>query len=382
MASTSRSKRILKGEKIKALLLISGLMYGGGQKVVLDLLREAQRRNELDVQLTLLGCRESVLQQAAAHVIPYDGRYNRLTTLLPTAWRLRTQLKDSRPAVIHTHGWDADIIGWLSILGSTTRQIIHLHITSEWLGSSRLTHRVRRFLTRLAFARRGTVLVAVSNAVRRHWARRLPWDAETIVTVHNGVDAEYYTEIHSREGLARKMPTIGVVARLAPMKGIEYLLEATAELAAQYPAIRLRIAGEGHLKEDLQNRASKLGLAGKVEFLGRVQDMKSFYGSINVLVLPSISTEGLPLVVLEAMAAALPIVATTVGGTPEVVRDGQDGFLVPPKDVKALTNALQKLLIDEVGCRRMGKNARQHVYEKFSLTKFAGAIFATYLNAV
>ena len=110
---------------------------------------------------------------------------------------------------------------------------------------------------------------------------------------------------------------------MEPMKGIEYLLDATAKLVTEFPKIRLRIAGEGNLKDYLRNKAKELGLSGNVEFIGRVQDMKPFYGSIDVLVLPS-HTEGLPLVVLEAMAAALPIVATTVGGTPEVIRDGQD----------------------------------------------------------
>lgn len=357
-------------------------MYGGGQKVVLDLLREAQRRDELDVALTLLGCREPVLQQAAAHVVPYDGRYNRLTTLLPTAWRLRTQLKDSRPAVFHTHGWDADIIGWLATLGSATRQIIHLHITPEWLESTRMTHRVRRLLTRLAFSRHRTVLVAVSNAVRQHWARLLPWEAKNIVTVHNGVDTADYAAVGGRDSPSDKSPTIGVVARLEPMKGIEYLLDATARLVTKYPKIRLRIAGEGHLKEDLQNRASKLGLAGKVEFLGRVQDMKPFYGSMDVLVLPSISTEGLPLVVLEAMAAALPIVATTVGGTPEAIRDGQDGLLVPPRDPAALAEAIRRTLADGALRQRLGQNARRRVSANFSIARCANAVFELYRDSV
>ncbi len=367
---------------MKVTLLISGLMYGGGQKVVLDLLREARRRNGLDVELTLLGCRESVLRRAAAHVVPYDGRYNRLATLVPAAWRLRTQLKDDRPAVIHTHGWDADIIGWLANLGSATRQIIHLHVTPEWLASNHLTHRVRRNLTRLAFARRGTVLVAVSNAVSQHWARLLPWEAKDIVTVHNGVDTADYASASARDIPFDKCRTIGVVGRLARMKGIEYLLEAIADLAAEYPTICLRIAGEGNLRDDLRSKADRLGLSGNVEFLGRVQDMKSFYGSIDLLVLPSISTEGLPLVVLEAMASALPIVATTVGGTPEVIRDGQDGFLVPPRDPSALAEAIRRMLFDGKLRQRLSQSANERVNADFSVARCANAIFELYRNSV
>ena len=363
---------------MRVVLLISGLMYGGGQKVVVDLIRELRHRNELDVRLILLGCREPILRQAATQVVPYDGRYNRLTTLLPTAWHLRTQLKDSEPAVLHTHGWDADIIGWLAVLGGRTRQIIHLHVTPEWLGSTRPTHRVRRFLTRLAFARHRTALVAVSNAVRGHWAKLLPWGAEDIVTVHNGIDADSFAAVAPKNAQSGTSRTIGVVARLAAMKGIEYLLDAVAELVAKHPNIRIRIAGEGRLKENLHKRTSELGLAGRVEFLGHVPDIKCFYGSIDVLVLPSIHTEGLPLVVLEAMAAALPIVATTVGGTPEAIRDGHDGLLVPPADAAALANALDRLLADALLRRRLGESARRRVVRDFSMAKCAHAIFDLY----
>jgi glycosyltransferase involved in cell wall biosynthesis len=360
------------------MLLISGLMYGGGQKVVLDLLGELRHGSGLDVQLTLLGCREPALRQAATHVVPYDGRYNQLTTLLLTAWRLRNQLKFGPPGVLHTHGWDADIIGWLAILGLKTRQIIHLHITPVWVKSTRLTHRVRRFLTRLAFARRGTVVIAVSNAVRDHWARLLPFDAGDIVTVHNGIDTAFYATPGSRNDQPNKDPIIGVVARLEPMKGIEYLLDAAANLVTDYPRIRLRIAGEGSLKDDLENRVNELGLAGNVEFLGRVRAMKSFYGCIDILVLPSISTEGLPLVVLEAMAATLPIVATTVGGTAEVIGDGRDGLLVPPRDPAALADAIRRLLSDKALRQRLGDSAKRRVVANFSIAKCANSVIDLY----
>lgn len=363
---------------VKVVLLVSGLMYGGGQKVALGLLRELRLTNGLDVRLILLGCREPTLEQAASHVMPYDGRYNRLTTLLATAWRLRNHLKTDRPDVLHTHGWDADLIGWLSIVGRRTRQVIHLHVTPQWLESRRPIHRARRFLTRRAFARRCTTLIAVSNAVREHWAKLLPWSESLIATVHNGVDSDFCPVPEIRGDNPGDGPVLGAVSRLAPMKGLEHLLDALPGLRAEYPQIRLRIAGDGGLKEDLHRRASALGLDGSVEFLGHVQDMKTFYGSIDLLVLPSIHTEGLPLVVLEAMAAGLPVVATTVGGTPEVVRDGREGLLVPPGNSAALADAIGRLLADAPLRRRLGECARRRVVQDFSMAKCANAVLGLY----
>ena len=363
---------------MRAALLISGRMYGGGQKIVLDLLRELRSKNGLDIRLVLLGCREPELERAASHIVPYDGRYNRLSTLLLSARRLRTHLSADRPDVLHTHGWDADVIGWLALLGTRIRHLVHLHVTPEWLDSRRRKHQFRRFLTRRVLARPRTQTIAVSSAVRAHWAEHLPWDPASVAVVHNAVNPARFPSTIPGAGQRYARPTLGTAARLEPMKGIEYLLDAMVKLTAEHPGLRLRVAGEGSLKESLQNRIIELGLARNVEFLGHVQDMRSFYHSIDVLVLPSIHTEGLPLAILEAMAAELTIVATTVGGTPEVVRDGVDGLLVPPEDSQALGNAIARLLADPSLRQRMGGSANERVRSQFSMARCANAVFELY----
>lgn len=177
---------------------------------------------------------------------------------------------------------------------------------------------------------------------------------------------------------ARTVPVIGVAARLVPMKGLEYLLDVLGELARSRIAFRLRVAGEGELRGSLEERCRRLGIAQQTLFLGHVHDMPAFYHSIDLYALPSVSTEGLPLGVLEAMASGLPVVVSRVAGVPEAVRDSIDGLVVPPRDVEALSVALTRLLTDPQGRRAMGNAGRERTVAHFSLEHSSRQIFQLY----
>jgi glycosyltransferase involved in cell wall biosynthesis len=142
------------------------------------------------------------------------------------------------------------------------------------------------------------------------------------------------------------------------------------------PPFELRLAGEGHLRARLEEQAARLGIADRVRFLGLVADMPAFYQGLDVFVLPSVSTEGLPLTVLEAMASGLPVVATTVGGTPEAITDGESGLLAPPGDAGALAVALRRVLDDEALRGRLGAAAREAVLARFTLGRFCQDVLA------
>lgn len=342
----------------------------------MDLADEAKRIG-VPVFVILLGRKTDHFDRFSPLIVAYDGRYNRMGTLLGTAWRLRRVLQASKPAILHTHGWDADIIGWLASQGTSIRQIAHQHVMLNWLESPRFKHRVRRGLTRAAFARPQTRLVAVSEAVRQYWATRLPCDANLIQVIRNGVDVERYRPEDKPRNRNVAMPVIGVAARLGPMKGIEYLLEAVAMLAREGRAFQLKIAGTGSHREALERRAQDAGIVQRTTFLGHVEDMADFYRSLDIFTLPSL-TEGMPLTVLEAMATGIPAVASAVGGIPEAVRDGLDGLLVAPADTDALTSALRRLLVNQELTRRMGESARLWAVEAFSLERFCHEVLELY----
>jgi glycosyltransferase involved in cell wall biosynthesis len=343
-----------------------------------DLAKAAEGSELKGIQICVLGKKILLFDRFSPRIVDYDGRYNRIVTLLKTARRLRKVLKAERPSILHTHGWDADIIGWLSNWGLEIKHIAHLHVAPEWLHSRGISHRVRRLLTRQAFGRPGTWLVAVSVAVMRHWVAFLPWKDEEIRVIRNGIDVSCFQPSINLRCTDNEPVVIGVAARLAPMKGIEYLLDALGILAREGLTFRLKIAGEGGHRAILESCVQEAGIGNQTLFLGHLENMPAFYHSIDIYVLPSISTEGLPLGILEAMASGLPVVATAVGGASEAVRDGLDGLLVLPRSSEALALALRKIINDKKLRRRMGEASRQRAVAAFSLERFAGEIFKFY----
>lgn len=346
-------------------MIVSGRMYGGGQRVATDLSGVAERQGDA-VRIVFLGVNSSLYVTERTMTVPYDGRYNHIVSLGRTAYKLRRQVSRERFAIIHTHGWDADVIGWLAVRGLKVPQLVHLHVKPAWLKSRKLKHAIRRYLTRCVLCDERTRVVAVSNAVRRYWAKFLPIEESSVRTIHNGVDVSVYrSDCGGFAGTANPL-VIGAAARLVAGKGVEYLLEAIARLVGEGHAVRLRIAGDGGLRRALEHRARDLRVSEAVEFLGHVEDMPSFFRSIDIFVCPSFS-EGMPIAVLEAMAAAIPIVATNVGGIPEAVNDGVEGFLVSPGDSDELASALHHLISDTRLRYTMGLAAANCVQGKFTI---------------
>lgn len=365
-----RIERVLKVD-----LVVSGLMFGGGQRVVCDLATRIALRYS-GSKIILLGGVPPEFEYLAPVVVQYDGRYDRPWSVLKTACCLRRVLGARTGGMVHTHGWDADVIGAFAFLSSKKEQLVHLHVTPDWLQSTVFRHGIRRWITKRVLGSSRTRIVAVSDAVRRHWASGLGLDPDSIRVIRNGVDVKHYRPAQSNE--PRPIPIVGVAARLAPMKGIAYLLEALGLMALEGEVFHLKIAGTGNLRQSLEQQCGALGIADRVEFLGHVEDMPAFYRDIDIYALPSISTEGLPLGVLEAMASGVPVLATTVAGTPEAVRHGVDGLLVPPRDAQSLVEALRQLFASRDLRCKMGTAGRVRAVESFSLDRFTGEVFDLY----
>ncbi|MBI1173627.1 glycosyltransferase [bacterium] len=163
---------------------------------------------------------------------------------------------------------------------------------------------------------------------------------------------------------------VAFVGRLAPVKGVPLLLEAFATLRARHPEARLTVAGDGEARSRLEARAKALGLEGAVHFAGYLDEpaVARLLDEADMLVLPSFA-EGLPVVLMEALASRIPVIATQVAGVPELVQDGISGFIVPPGDVEALTERLDRLLSDPALCRAMGEAGRAKVEAEFDVAR-------------
>jgi glycosyltransferase involved in cell wall biosynthesis len=254
-------------------------------------------------------------------------------------------------------------------------------IIDHWHGFTRFS-RKRRLVCRVLGRFTGLSL-GVSRGVKDYLLEELGLDPAKVRVVENGVDvaaidaARPGKAVRRELGLPEGVPVIGLVARLDHWgKGHRELFEAMAFLMERHP-VRALIVGGGRRMEEVRQSAESLGLGGVVHFLGPRPDVPDLLNAMDIFVLPS-SSEGLSLALLEAMAAGLPVIATAVGGTPEVVTDGENGLLIPPRDAGSLAAALERLLTDPAGAQRLGATARAHVREHYSLDRLGREINEIY----
>ena len=285
--------------------------------------------------------------------------------------RIARLLRRSRVDLVHAHGHFAvNVVTRVAGRLAGVRVLSHMHIENAFRagGPSRTAQiALDNATARLCFA-----IVAVSDATRLVLIRQ-GYPADRLVTVHNGIEPAAQAEpVCLADG-----PTILEVARLADVKGQGTLIAALTGLGATAVFVGRDLEQGGAYEAELRADAERHGVAGRVLFAGYRSDVPALLAGCDVLCLPS-RIEGLPLVVLEAMAQARPVVATAVGGTPEVVVDGETGFLVPPDDVEALADALARVLDDPERARRMGEAGRARVEREFSLAAAAERVLSLY----
>ena len=220
-------------------------------------------------------------------------------------------------------------------------------------------------------ARLNTHRIAVSRAVYRMLVERHILPPEKITLIPNAVELPV-PAVHPREAMQARFgfspeDVVAVTAaRLAPPKGHRYLLDALPLLLPDFPHLRLLLLGDGEERAALEAQRDALGLRGYVIFAGSVGGVPELLAGCDLFVLPSL-WEGMPVALLEALAAGLPTLATRVAGTPEVIRDGETGLLVPPRDPAALADGLRRLLTDDALCARLAEAGPAHVRAHYDI---------------
>ena len=277
--------------------------------------------------------------------------------------RLEQWLRTVRPDVVHVHSGT-----WLKTARAARRagvpRVIH---TAHGLLDREPWHGM--LLKRLA-ARSTDHVVAVSSALQQEIARQISRPAESVKLIPNGIDTSRFQPgarvgtLRERLGIAGDAKIVGNVARLQDVKNHALLLEAFAPLARRVPDSQLVVVGEGPLREELLGSAMKLGIAGRVHFIGAEDDTAPLYREFDVYVLPS-KAEGTSMSLLEAMASGIPVVASAVGGTPDLLAHGARGRLVPPGDAAALEQGIFEALTDPSAARVAGV-ARRDVIREYS----------------
>jgi sugar transferase (PEP-CTERM/EpsH1 system associated) len=300
---------------------------------------------------------------------------------LPTFGRLVRLLRRLRPDVVHTRNW-ATFDGVVAARLAGVSRIAHGEHgrdISDPEGRHRRRNTFRRLLAPLV--RR---FVTVSDDLQRWLVHDVGIAASKVTRIHNGVDTDRYAPRDRRASRAAlQLPldrtVIGTVGRLDPVKDHASLLRAFAALSGRDPDSILVIAGDGPCRDELQALAVSLGLTPRVRFLGVRHDVAAVLPSFDVFVLPSIA-EGISNTILEAMAAGLPVIATRVGGNPELVVDGETGRLVPREDPERLAAAIAGYVVDAALRSRHGDQARRRTLEQFSLAAMRDAYARLYVE--
>ncbi len=281
---------------------------------------------------------------------------------------LAALLHRERFDVLHAHKFGSNL--WGALIGSACRVpviVAHEH-TWSYSGDS-----LRMWLDGHVIGSLATRFIAVSplDAERMVSLEHVsPQKVQFIPTAYIPRAERPVSDIRSELGLAADTPLIAVAAVLRPQKALEVMLEAHAILLSRVPGAHLVLAGDGECRAMLEARARELGIADQVHFLGRRDDAEGIIESADVAALSS-DFEGLPLFVFECMANGTPLVATAVGGLPEVVENGVSGLLVPPRDPNALAGALAEILTDRQRAASMAEAARQRL-SAYSIEAVAG----------
>ena len=293
---------------------------------------------------------------------------------LGTIYSIRETVQRRRIQILHAHGYKANFYGQLAVRGSSVKQVSTAH---NWPGKSlplRFYALVDRILLRYA-----DHVCAVSPNVETQLKRyRIP--PHKLTLIENGVDATQLLRgtpaLRELPGLGAKV-IVGFVGRLAPEKGLRYLIHAAKGILRLRADVILLIVGEGPERVELEVLVSKLGLENSVFFLGQRSDLADVYASFDIFVLPSL-VEGMPMALLEAMAAGKPVIATRVGGVPRMISEQESGILIEPGDVRGLTAALAQLLQQSEKARQLGQRASEVVQSRFSSDAMARAYCGVY----
>jgi len=291
--------------------------------------------------------------------------------------RLWKAMREFKPDVVHTHHLYELFYAWPGAL-LTGARLVHTEHEYYSLMSAKACFLLRQL------ARFCQAVTGVNEETSAFLREEVGIPAGKVHTVVNGIDLERYAASCRRRqelGLADSNFVVAIVARLEPVKDHAMLVQAFRLVVDKLPQAKLLIIGDGSERQNLERLADELGLGGHIRFLGCRSDVADFLACVDVVALSS-KAEGLPLCILEAMAAGKPVVATEVGGIPTVVRPGETGLLVPAGDHQAMATALLAIRNDAGTSSRMGERGRRLVAERYDLKKTIEAYVSLYKASV
>jgi glycosyltransferase involved in cell wall biosynthesis len=369
-------------EKIKLLHIITRLDKGGSAQTVFLILRALKKQNFQSALISGLSLESEMrpeeikavekdirrLESDGVELVHCSSLVRRINIAkdLRALLSLRRIIKKTKPLIVHTHTSKAGFLGRLAARLSGIPVIVHTphgHIFYGYFG--RFKTKVFIILERLA-SRLTDKIVALTEREKEDYLLFKIAKEDKFFVIHSGVELKELQELSSEEkqdfkkelGVPENSFIVGTVGRLVPVKGPEFLVEAAKHIIPNFPRTYFLFTGDGYLRASLEEQALKLGIQKNIIFLGWREDVVKIISLFDIFALPSLN-EGMGRVLVEAMALEKPIVASHVGGIPDLITHGKNGFLVPPKNPGQLAKYIRLLIEDKGKRKRIGQQGKK-----------------------
>lgn len=380
VGSKDQAGRLSEMERIRVLHIYETLGVGGGEKLLLSMLRRIDRQH-----FDTIACCLAARGPLGSEVEALGGRAIALNRLKNkhdwgVVFDLARLIRRERTDIVHVHLYNrASAYGRIAALLAKVPVIVATE-------HSLVTNRSCR--ERIAFrllARHTDRIIANSVATRDYSSSSQHVNPDKYAVIYNGVEPSDFDVHETKPELREALSFAGYgqlvisVGRLVEVKGHRHLLEAVPLVLKQHPATGFLIVGDGPLEQDLKDQAQRLGIGRNIIFLGARSDVPKLLKAAELYVLSSLM-EGFGLTIVEAMMSGLPVVATKVGGVPEIADEGRASILVPPRDPQSLAAAISRLLTDDERRRQMGQVGRAHALAHFTARRYVSDVEELYLS--
>lgn len=366
-----------KMRKIKVIQLVQDLEIGGREKIIAEITRKLDR-DRYDIETWCIAGGGEIAENLKKtgevvrilNILTYRNPFNIL--------KLSGMLKKVKPDIVHTHGYFASTIGRIAAKFAGIKIIIyHVHSTYfDYKKRHLLTERFLSFFTQK--------IICCSKAVEAFVRGHERINPSKTVVIYNGVNEDEFRQPIDIAEIKRKLNIspgghiIGIVASLNRNKGHKYLFKAAVKILKEFSDVKFLIVGDGILKKELEKSVQEMGIAESIIFTGTRCNIPEILSVIDIFVLPTCKREGLGIAIIEAMAAGKPVVASDIGGIPELVKNGVSGILAEPGNSDALSAAIMTLLNDKARVKNMGRKGAEIIKQSFSSVRMIKKIEKLY----
>lgn len=371
-------------DKIKLVQVIADSSLTGGPRHVLGLLSNIDMK-KFDV--LLVAPRGWLISEAIKitgveiRIADFKSKFDieSLIKLKKDIAEFRARKNPFGPMIIHAHGPRAGYFCRIALrLGE--RFVYTEHIWSDEYKMKNWLNRKLQISGIRSICSRADMIIAVSNSVKKFLEKKVTPNKHKIIVIPNAIEMVIDKLPEKKPNKSREL-MVGTIGALVPRKGQIYLIRAFAKVALSLPKARMEIIGEGPERVRLQKEINALDLESKVQLLGEQRKPEKFSARWDLFVLPSLS-EVFGIVILEAFEAGLPVVASSVGGVPEIIKNGESGVLVPPSDVDRLAKAISWLLSEKADRQRLARAGFETLKKRFDWSKIIEEIENKYQKLV